>query len=66
MLYCSHIDGSVSIWQRNDKLLTYALVGTTKLLPPAPTFHVGLGPQLVLLAAGLWKGLQLSAPGRRL
>lgn len=58
MLYCSHKDGSVSVWQRTARLLTYSLVGSAKLLPPPLKMHTGLAPALVALAAGLWRGLQ--------
>lgn len=27
VLYCSHTDGSLSIWQRQDRLLTFTLLG---------------------------------------
>ena len=63
VLYCSHTDGSFSVWQRNARLLTYGLVGSTRLLPPAPKFSSGRGPQLVGLAAGLWGGLQPELAG---
>lgn len=41
MLYCSHRDGSVSVWQRHARLLTYSCLGATRLLPPAPKFGTG-------------------------
>ncbi len=41
VLYCSHRDGSLSVWQRHPRLLTFGCLGASKLLPPAPKFGTG-------------------------
>ncbi|KAL4422261.1 hypothetical protein ABPG75_008458 [Micractinium tetrahymenae] len=56
VLYCSHRDGSLSVWQRHPRLLTFSCLGASKLLPPAPKF--GKAPTMLALAAGLWRGLE--------
>ncbi|KAL4425017.1 hypothetical protein ABPG77_001795 [Micractinium sp. CCAP 211/92] len=56
VLYCSHRDGSLSVWQRHPRLLTFGCLGASKLLPPAPKF--GTAPTMLALAAGLWHGLE--------
>lgn len=60
VLVCSHTDGSLSVWQRHARQLTYACLGAHKLLPPPPKF--GAAPSLVALAAGLWRGLPSGVP----
>lgn len=57
VLYCSHRDGSVSVWQRHARLLTYSCLGATKLMPAALKF--GSAPTLLALTAGLWHGLSV-------
>jgi hypothetical protein len=42
LLYCSHRDGSLSVWQRHARLLTYSCLGSSKLVPPAPKFGSGV------------------------
>lgn len=43
LLHCwtLHRDGSVSVWQRHARLLTYSCLGATKLMPPALKFGAG-------------------------
>ena len=41
LLYCSHADGSVSVWQRHARLLTYACLGASRLMPPSLKFSAG-------------------------
>jgi len=53
VLYCSHRDGSLSVWQRHPRLLTYSCLGASKLTPSAPKFGSGALP-----AAGLWPASQ--------
>jgi hypothetical protein len=43
VLYCSHSDGSLSLWRRRPRLLTYTCLGLTRLLPPALKFGAGGG-----------------------
>ena len=45
VLYCSHRDGSLSVWQRHPRLLTYVCLGATKLMPPVSKFGTGELPE---------------------
>lgn len=69
VLYCSHRDGSLSVWQRHPRLLTYSCLGASKLLPPAPKFgtggHAVEGCRAVLSTARWFFGLRRGVEGCR-
>lgn len=58
-VYCSHVDGSISIWQRREGSLEYCLISHAPLAPAALSKAAGVvggggGGQLVALVAGAW------------
>ncbi|KAI3424707.1 hypothetical protein D9Q98_008096 [Chlorella vulgaris] len=59
LLYCSHKDGSLSVWQRHASLLTFSCLGANRLVPQAHKF--GAAPSLLALSAGLWRGLDTAS-----
>lgn len=56
-----HRDGSVSVWQRHARLLTYSCLGATKLMPAALKFGSGGCCQVggCLAWESRWTGVQL-------
>ena len=58
-VYCSHVDGSVSTWQRKEGSLEYSLLHHVPIAPAALSKAAGVlggggGGQLVAITAGTW------------
>eukprot|EP00884_Botryococcus_braunii_P018245 jgi/Botrbrau1/5103/Bobra.0128s0014.1 len=62
LLYCSHQDGSVSVWKRADGHLTYSLAGLHKLVPPPSRVTNNATVNLLSMAAAPWQRCLADAP----
>ncbi|KAK9829709.1 hypothetical protein WJX72_007460 [[Myrmecia] bisecta] len=54
LLYCSHQDGSLSIWRRQPSQLSYTLLHISKLVPPPSRINNNAVLSLLCISAAVW------------